>query len=335
MSIDFNNTNDPTLTLEKLLRYTSQESIYSYYFPGRFYIGLHKSPFRKDKKASFSIYVRRNKIFFKDLSTGERGDCVDLVMLVCSLDHRQALFKIYNDLVRGGANNNEKRITLTTDTIDLSQDTKPIIKVVTRAIEIQDEIYWRRLNINKSIRDLYNAGVADKVFLNEKLIWSYKPSDPIYYYHFPGTDHFKIYRPLRKFNKWLSNVDNNLDIQGYHQCDIKNKKIKLLILTKSLKDVMFLRSLGLDAMAVHGENHIFNEDFIRHLKKYCDNIISLYDNDAPGVLAAFKLWRVYKIPGWFIPRRYKQKDITDLWLSNKLLTLEFIRKIKLAYGIYT
>ncbi len=337
MLIDFNNTTDIVINLENILKIVNEESVYRYYYPGKFYIGLHKSPFRNDRKSSFSIYITRGRIKWRDHSTGERGDCVDLVMKVTGLTQHESLERIYLDLIKN-TSVKRTRIESITPEIDLSINSKPYadIKIVNRVSSYQDDLYWLRYNITRDIRDSYYTGVADKVYLNNKLWATYSNHNPIYYYYFPDTDHLKIYRPFEKNSKWLGNVDNNQDIQGYYQCDIKNREIGLLVLTKSMKDVMFLRSFGIDAMAINGENHEFNADFIRHLRKYCKNIVSLYDNDKAGVLAALKLWRTHHIPAIFIPRRWESKDTTDLWIDNKPKCILFINKLKaIRDGIYT
>lgn len=97
-----------------------------------------------------------------------------------------------------------------------------------------------------------------------------------------------------------------------------------------MKDVMLLRELGYDSMAIHGENHKFNEDFIRHIKKYRTNIISLYDRDNAGILGAKYLWKNYKIKPYFIPKKYNTKDISDLYKEKgKEIVEEFLKNILL------
>jgi len=86
-------------------------------------------------------------------------------------------------------------------------------------------------------------------------------------------------------------------------------------------------------MAINGENHHFDRDFIRHIKKYCTKIYSLYDKDEAGKRGAEYLENEYSIPQLILPdfkcEKKKIKDITDAWLyCNKQEVQEFIKMIK-------
>ena len=137
----------------------------------------------------------------------------------------------------------------------------------------------------------------------------------------------------KKKKKWLSNVSNNTDIQGYYQCNIKNTKPNLLILTKSMKECMFFYERGIYAMAINGENHQFNPLFIEHLKRHCKNIISFYDNDDSGIKGALDLKEKYNIDFFHIPKNIcpavNIKDITDMYkFFSKEEAEKIVNKLK-------
>ena len=110
--------------------------------------------------------------------------------------------------------------------------------------------------------------------------------------------------------------------------DIKNTKPDLLILTSSLKEVMLLWEHGIKSVAIHGENSTFDKDFIRHIKKYCKNIKSLYDWDEAGEAAAEKLFDLYDIDYFTRPYYLNCKDISDCYKENKEDAIKFLKTIK-------
>lgn len=329
---DFTILKDKSINKDAILSLLSEEDIYNYYFPGEVHIGLQSSPFHKDRNPSFSFYKKNSILKWKDYSKGIGGNVFDFVMKLKNCSYDDSLRYIYDDLIK---NRNGKYIIKSNISSNITEIKPKIITVDEAPFEFQDILHWKNLNISKDILDMYYTGRADKLFLDGKQFWEYKNNNPVYYYHYPHSGHYKGYKPLEinKRKKWISNTTNEEDIDGYYQCDIKNRNIENLILAKSRKDVMFYRSFDVDAMSIQGEGHYFNPDFIRHLKKYCKNIYSQYDNDEAGVRATLYLWRTYQIPGILIPRRWGEKDPTDLWKVNKPRACEFIKRIK--NGLYS
>lgn len=327
---DFSTVKEVEVTSKLIFSYLTETEIYSYYFPGNFSMGLHRSPFHRDVTPSFSVYTKNRTIRWKDYSKGIGGNVFELVMFIKHCSYEESLQVIYDDLIK---NKNVKYITKQ-DEVQNVQEIKPkIISVEAVEFEFQDILHFQNFNISKDILDMYHTGRANKLFLNGNLHWEYKDHNPCYYYYYPHSAHYKGYKPLEinKRIKWISNTNNDEDIEGYYQCNIKNRNIETLILTKARKDVMFYRSFDIDAMAIQGEGHHFNPDFIRHIKKYCKRIYSQYDNDAAGLRASLNLWRNHQIPPIIIPRRWGNKDATDLWKYNKPKGYEFIKRIKNGY----
>jgi hypothetical protein len=314
-------------------RYTDDQ-LYTFYCP-EFMIGDIHSPFRHENTPSFGFFQGKtdtSNVFWKDSKTGETGDVFSFIMRVAKNrgfkgNYYDLYRMIHSDLQSGKV---PEKLILTG-----SEERKPvgprrklsIIDVVeTKERDIPKVFmpFWEKVGINRNILDAYNVGFADSVWLTKiengeekkKFRWGVSTNQsPIFYYYFPLSGHFKIYRPyeLIRLRKWLSNTRNETDVQGYHQCNIKVRKPSLLVLTKSMKDVMFLRSLGVDAMALHGEGHNVSKAFIDHLKRHCSLIISIYDNDLPGIRGGIYLRDKFQIPLYFIPRYYQSKDCTDLY----------------------
>lgn len=56
--------------------------------------GLYRSPFRDEKKESFSIFDSGRR--FKDHGTGDRGDVIDMAMILWSCDKKEAVRRLHD-----------------------------------------------------------------------------------------------------------------------------------------------------------------------------------------------------------------------------------------------
>ena len=89
------------------------------------------------------------------------------------------------------------------------------------------------------------------------------------------------------------------------------KKGNLLIITKSMKDVLTLKGLGYAAIAPQSENSYPKREQIEVLKSRFDKILVFLDNDRAGLKAMASLRRMYRLLFYAIPLNYKVKDISD------------------------
>lgn len=322
----------PKLTKEDILRQVSEEAIYKRFckeFPSR----SMPSPFREDKNPSFGFYKgtkgnMAGKWLWKDLGgNGDGGDVFEFIMKDQRTDFNGALQLIAkafhittayrNDIIirdrfsKQAANEAGKR-------------SRTLIQVVRRDITQKEYEWWNRILLTPTLLEFYLMRAAKEVWVDKKLFWFHKAENPIYYFLSPVSKNVKCYRPLEphKKRKWLSNQDPLRDIQGYHQCMIKQRPGRPLLLVNSLKTAAFFRAFHINAMANTGEHVHFDPDFIRHIKKYCYPIIYLGDNDWPGMRATIKHEKRTDIPGIIIPRKWATfngkpaSDPPDLWLAN-------------------
>ena len=129
--------------------------------------------------------------------------------------------------------------------------------------------------------------------------------------------------PQRKTYRFLSNTGKNF-IQGSKQLPDTGD---LLVITKSMKDVMALYEFGIPAIAPCSEVLFISKQQLKKLKERFKHIIVMYDNDLPGIsnMVKFKKQNPEAIYHW-IPRAYKAKDITDFYKKyGKLETIKFIK----------
>jgi hypothetical protein len=336
-------------TPNEVLQKYSEEQIYQHYWP-QFQFGNACSPFRSDANPSFRIYNHRSsdwRIWWSDHKTGESGHVFQFVQKVYQLKGQRLSIpeicdKICEDLHDGEALAIQKPKEYKQAK---RRNSKALGSTIIQAIQdpcggIPDWAlcYWERFGISQAVLDAYHVSFAAEIYLiwhndeGQRISQQWGVStkgNPIFYYFFPDTGHMKVYRPMErdKKRKWISNVNNLQDIQGWAQC-MQSENHDLLILTKSLKDVMWLRTIGVDAMAIHGERHMYTKEQMELLRAKYKRIVSLYDNDWAGMRGGLKLREKWEVPCYFYPRSTGVKDTTDLYLKDYKQLFQFIQQFK-------
>lgn len=121
--------------------------------------------------------------------------------------------------------------------------------------------------------------------------------------------------------RFLSNWKSFL-LQGSKQLP---KEGDTLVITKSMKDVMCLYSLGVTAIAPNSENLFLTESQFSKLKSRFKRIVVFYDNDLPGIHNMNKIKKSFDVQCLWIPRSYGAKDISDFYkMYGRDKTLELI-----------
>ena len=82
----------------------------------------------------------------------------------------------------------------------------------------------------------------------------------------------------------------------------------LLIITKSLKDVMVFYELGISAVGLQAETNKMSKKSFNELTKRFKRVILLLDNDDQGYTSTCEFLLEYDIEFFFIP---DEKDISD------------------------
>ena len=133
-------------------------------------------------------------------------------------------------------------------------------------------------------------------------------------YAYKVFDKFKIYRPLAsKYTKWRTNLTNR-HVQGL--AELPQGGGGVLIITKSLKDVMCLSEMGFNAIAAASETTFIPEDILDNLKQKWLKIYILYDRDITGMKMARKYSKKYGIDAIFVNKKFRAKDISDAVRDN-------------------
>lgn len=300
---DKKRVNPPTdITLDYILSRVSEYDIYSHYL-GKFKVGaIYNSPFRKDKNPSFGIYYskRTKQLLFKDHGTGECGNVIKFVQLYTGLTN-------YNDILKDIVE--KLKITNSTKLVSSKQyipSTETVIGVVRQEFTDVDKKYWGQFNISERTLKHFRVNSIKYYLCNGIVKGIYKNDNPMYAYKV--YNHFKIYRPLAdKYTKWRNNL-TEYDIQGYDQLVQKGD---VLIITKSMKDVMCLYEMGIPAISPSSESTFIPEDVLKLLKSRFKRILILFDRDEAGVKQSRKISLKTGLNTLFIHKKYKAKDVSD------------------------
>lgn len=306
-------TKQPEITLDWILSKVTEYEIYAKYI-GEFKVGMiYNSPFRKDKNPSFGIFYskRTHQLLFKDHGTGECGNVIKFVQLYTGKTEYKDILK---DIV--------SRLNITNNTKlnhskEYKQPTETIIGVVRQDFTEADKQYWSQFNIDLETLKKYDVNSIKYYLCNGIVKGIYKPENPMYAYKV--YNNFKIYRPLAdKYHKWRNNL-TEYDIQGYKQLPEKGD---VLIITKSLKDVMCLYKMDIPAISPASESTFIPNIALEELKKRFKRIIILFDRDKAGCKYLRKISQGTGLEPMLIHKKFKAKDISDAIKLNGFETIK-------------
>lgn len=240
----------------------------------------------KDKVPSMFIYTDATSGFykFKDFSSGNQGDNIELVKALFNLPSRgHATNKIINDY-QEFLSHNDAPVTLEFK----FHDKFKVVDFEMRHWNSQDSKFWTSFRISSTLLAKYNV-VPLAYFTMEKKeengsITSFKFNKPYVYGYFrEDGELYKIYMPKNLDKKFIK-VQNY--VQGLDQLTYESK---YLVITSSLKDLMCFNKLGIgnvECIAPDSENTMIGESVMGKLSRHYFNVIVLFDNDEPGIKAA-------------------------------------------------
>ena len=316
------------LSLEGILKKTTEFDLYSYYLGENIQLGRAiSSPFRDDNNPSFVFFKGKtdNKLMWHDFATGDSGDIVKFVRDIFNFTYNKALKKIYEDVCKN-------KISFSVQGISVAKDlksVKTIISIKRKNFTKTDNDYWGQYGLDRNDLKFFEVYPISHFWINETpQPYTYTKKNPMYAYKMYNK--FKIYRPLssNRKNKWRTNTNSN-DIEGWAQLP---RKDKLLIITKSLKDVMVLYKLGYNAIAPGSESANIPIGIAHQLRERFKKIVILFDYDDGGMNGASKLSDKHNFPKVFIPYEYKEiynaKDVSDFYVEfGKEKTIKILKNI--------
>lgn len=274
------------------------------------------SPLRKDDNPSFGLFVKNNKVLWKDFTLNEGGDVYKLIQKLYGLNFYKVLIKIKKDLI-------DNKQVKTQNNISLIENIRNIY--IQPYFYKPDNIpqsyydYWNQYKvITPKILINNNVKAIKYAFINYSMNYKYKDDNIIigYNWKYKNKIYHKLYFPLTSNKKFMSDF-RGVSRYLIHNLNRINKIANYIIITKSVKDNMVFEGLGYNAISIQNEGIIIPDKIIEYLNIYYKRIYVFYDNDYDkqknwGQLAAKKLISEHphllnrKIDG-----RYKVTDISD------------------------
>lgn len=312
------------ITREFLLSHNNEETYMSYYLGLPIKKGLFKSPLRADSHVTCSFFRGKSgTLYFKDFANGKCLNFEGVVMEKYNCTYHEALKIIANDF--GLCSSSVKKNPVKVHP-KFEDDKQTFIQIEAKEFTDAELRWWNNYGITKDILHKFNVFSCKTVFLNGNIFAQSAQHCPIYGYYFgkkENIEQWRIYLPQRKEFRFIGNVSTKT-IQGYKQLP---KNGKLVIITKAMKDVMTLYSIGIPAIAPNSETQFVSDKVLEDLRSRFKHVILLYDNDLTGVHFANKIRKQYNLRAVIIPRKYEAKDISDFYKKyGRKKTIEVIKE---------
>lgn len=301
------------LTIDNILSKLNDYSIFKAYC--RNFKDINQpfiSEFRQEEIPSCRIIYSKGKLWYKDFGETDKAmDCFSYVMKKYNCSFRQALGIINLDFNLGLKSYEEIRPSLNLvglpDIVKLEEKRDTIIKVERRRWAKHDVEFWNgKFKIEKSTLDLYRVFPIKYYIINDKFIATDKHCYAYFVTREDGINYYKIYSPYSQY-KWISNCKSH-HYQGYDQLPWLGD---ILIVTKSLKDVMELYQFGYNSIAPASESQLIGNDFFELLSHRFKRIIMFFDNDGAGIKGAKRNCELHNLSSIMLPIEEGEKDISD------------------------
>lgn len=283
-----------------------------------------KNPFRKDNNPTCSIYYSgTGTLLFKDHNpkySAYNGDCFHVVRLyLVSINYLNAtnFIEVLKYIDR------HYKLGLQPTSFDVSNVIKlPNLKRSKKTpeeyrqnVEFRYEIYanfkehhlnyFSQYYVEESTLLKHRVSGVKKFFYGTRFLyktWEDSTYSPLFKYEIPEYK-LSVGGKLLKTNKYFSQVYRPLSRNkkdkfrtNAHGCPLMNfEKVihspdkTLLFITSSMKDVLVLYELGINAVCPIGEGINIPNYYLDELEKYYSKIVVNYDSDEAGQIASSKL----------------------------------------------
>lgn len=331
----------PKLTKEYLLdnigfdKLNSQAKIFAYFLDdtdiediydnlnsgGHLYSGL-----RPDNNPTCSFYVHDSgTLRYRDWAGYFWGDCFDAVgykfylLPSDSVDFNKILhiiaaaFKVhkYRDRLESSI-----ELVNTVQYFPFKGKRNPVFDVYIRDWDYCDDKYWGDYYINQSKCLYYNVYPLHSLFINRNLVYTFSYNDIGYAFKTitkEKGEHWECYFPMRKKSKGVPRfLRNHSHVSGLN----KIKEAEFGLITKSRKDLLVARNLGIQVCHLAGESVIPKEWELNFIFYKWKKVFCLLDFDETGIRTGIKLKKLGVIPLFFTNGRYGTYDFGTKDLSD-------------------
>ena len=312
----------PDISLDHIFSQVSEYDIFRKYVKNFKEIDVpFLSEFYDDKSADCYIYQNSsNKLNYKDFANVEHQfTCIYYIMFKYNCNYKEALLIICNDFNLFDVKQDLKPTMFLGKDVNnpiIQHKIKSTITIQVRNWDIVDYNYWSKYTIDFGLLDSYDIFPCSNVYLHKgerTIVFNSTKANPIYAYRFTndGKYSYKIYKPLSpdKRYKWLFSGGVKENIEGFDQLPLHGD---ILILNKSLKDVICTKLCGYSSVSLQGEANTLEQSLVDKLLKRFNQIIILYDNDEQGIKSAKSIANKYGFKSIIIPLEYDCKDLSEL-----------------------
>ncbi len=255
---------------------------------------------QQDTDPSFGIYantrapknigegVYPNEFLWRDLAKGVGGDIFTLVQTLYKLkSRREAMIQVMIDT--GLLESTEKRMRPMIDVKEKRFQGYANITIQSREFFDSQELrFWNKGNINRDLLNRYQTTSVRTYWLYDDQM--YPRFAPRHSYAYRIWDKYQLYFP-REGKKRKFRTDWTYPcVPGFLQLEYNSP---LLVITKSMKDVMLLRSFGYEAISPRGENILVPVECIEMMKRKYKRIVILFDNDMKHKGDEYEFEKVY------------------------------------------
>jgi hypothetical protein len=288
---------------DEILERVDEYTLYCFYLEFQPEIKVnYKSPLRDDDAhASFGIYptskTRSREYIWKDSGgIGESGDIFRLVQKLFDYpDRTEAVLRVKSDFSLGTKLEQKEKIIRF-----IAPPVEPCdFRIIPKAFTHADYVFWQQFYVTPEILHMYRVSPLYCYWSNPKQKAPvFAPSLSYVYRIF---SRYQLYFPTRERDRRFRNDLFPHDVMGLEHLTFNGP----LIITKSYKDIMCLRSFGYDAVSPKSENTPMPPGFFEWVDaRYKDKFV-LFDNDMKHRGEWYPYKKVY------IPLSSGEKDPSD------------------------
>lgn len=301
------------LTKELIESKISQETLISNYYGVPIKKGLFCAKHRTDSHPTCCYYKRNGRIYIKDFGSDYYGDWIYVVKQKFNCNYYDALAIAANDFdIQKIPHLNKNKVKISNES--LSENKQSIIRVEIRDFQQYELDWWNKFGISLQTLKKFRVFSCKNIWINDHIIHLETNNQLVFGYYGGIKDNieqWKLYWPNNKKYKWLSNRDSS-QLQGARM--LPKSGGDLIIIQKSLKDVMLLYEFGIPSVAPNSENVFLSDEQLMKLKSKFKRIIVWYDNDAPGKAYLEKIKKEHpELDYFYIPEDFKEKDFSDFY----------------------
>ncbi len=265
------------------------------------------NPFKfKDKKYSFSIYPKQNRLYFREHGDGGYGgDIFDFMGRFLNLDTKSNFklicikaLQILNIYRENYTNPNK---------VHIHNSNPKKLNVKVKEFTESEYQYWERSGITADILNQFNVKSINSYETKNGKIIRYSNSKSIFAYDL-GNNCYKIYQPSNPKYKWLWIGEKPKSyVFGLDQLPEAGS---LLLIAAGERDTLSLVAHGYNAICLNSETAKIPETIIESLKQRFDNIALIYDTDNTGEKCSSEIESEFQID------RINLRDILPLDLGK-------------------